>query len=280
MNEHLIMTDVEGRKRLRVLETVEIDHSLPKHRDKATGYISTAQGNFVTVAFSGSSTANFVVNANQSSQSRPSLLSRFLGLFKRAQVATLQFYRDKTALPVTTLFESLMGAGKRLENLKGRLADYQQSITYARQMGQTALVDQLEARLPIIETESVVISAGFDQYIEEATLIDFATKCEKGLRLDYIRHFTRLIPHAAQVRKVKLDELRAFDNYVILHFDPANKATALTKQEVEKKKDPILFGVLRGSPRLYHVYSWKDEHCTLTFADLIAKYGKDVLTLP
>jgi hypothetical protein len=87
------------------------------------------------------------------------------------------------------------------------------------------------------------------------------------------------VPPNVQVKKVKLDELRVFDNYTILHYDPESKAVALTKKEIEKKKDPIMFGLVQGSRRLYHVGSWKDEFCDLTFADMVEKYGKDVLTL-
>jgi hypothetical protein len=146
-------------------------------------------------------------------------------------------------------------------------------------MGQTALVEQLTARLPVIQAEAVLVAGDFTDYIEESALIDFAVKCQKGLCLDYVKNFTRLIPHAVQIRKIKMDELRVFDNYCILHFDPANKGSAMTKADIEKKKDPILFGLIKDSVRLYAVGSWKDEFCTLTFDALIEEYGEKALTL-
>lgn len=74
-----------------------------------------------------------------------------------------------------------------------------------------------------------------------------------------------------------------FDNYCVLSYDPKGENRALTEAEKrtleEKRKDPILFGVVKGSRRLYHVGSWKDEYCDLIFGDLLDRYGKDALTL-
>jgi hypothetical protein len=38
----------------------------------------------------------------------------------------------------------------------------------------------------------------------------------------------------------------------------------MTKAEVEKAKDPILFGVLKGTRNLYFIGDWIDEYCDLT----------------
>jgi hypothetical protein len=38
----------------------------------------------------------------------------------------------------------------------------------------------------------------------------------------------------------------------------------MTKAEVEKAKDPILFGVVKGTRNLYYIGDWIDEYCDLT----------------
>ena len=38
----------------------------------------------------------------------------------------------------------------------------------------------------------------------------------------------------------------------------------MTAKEIEKAKDPILFGVIKESNKLFYVGDWIDEHCDLT----------------
>jgi len=57
-----------------------------------------------------------------------------------------------------------------------------------------------------------------------------------------------------------------FDNYVILHFDPDDRGT---DEEARKAaRDPVLFGVVKGSRVLYFVGDWVDELCDLTLEQI------------
>ena len=51
-----------------------------------------------------------------------------------------------------------------------------------------------------------------------------------------------------------------------MHFDPLNNSTDLTEKEREeiKSKDPILFGIIQNSRKLYFIGDWIDEFCNLT----------------
>jgi len=284
----MITTTVEGRKALLIFEQFQIDASLPKH----AGKVKTVQGGIVSMGNGAQWMTNTAVTipiqgsgiffqqiqpyGSGTGRSGPGWLSRlFSRLFKRVQTV----YVDSRKTPVNQVFEAILGKGRKLEVLEGRLEVHKSAIEKARSMGQTALVEQLQERTGMVEMEAVLFAAGYKEFIDEETLIRFAETCEKGLRLDWIKNFVRLIPHNVEITKIKMDALQVFDNYVVLSFDPHNKNTALTKKEIEKKKDPILFGLIRGSRRLYHVGSWKDEYCDLTFGDLIDKYGKEVLTL-
>jgi hypothetical protein len=297
MNEHLITTDIEGHKILRIFEQFLIDENLPKYKDRIkvegnpiTGATQQAMVNWGTVGVisnvNSSTTAawgNMITIGQNVSPPREFHPFAFLTPLRhwicKGLDKSKEKYADFKAESPLRIFEAIIGGGKQLQNLTARLGDYQKSIEYARSMGQVALAEKLETDLPIIQLEAILVSAGQVQYIDEKQLIDFILACQRGLKLDWVKNFTRLIPPEIQVKKLRFDELRTFDNYVVLHYDPANKSSALTKKDIEKKKDPILFGVLKGSRKLYHVGSWKDEFCDLTFSDLIAKYGKDVLTL-
>lgn len=284
MNEHLFINNADNKRSLRVFEAFETDLSLPKHRDRTTGMVIAPQGTWgvITSSASNVSIANSLLWGVSSSPLRPHGFSFWRTLrdfFARKQTHAIEWYQNRTAISVTKTFEAIMGGGKKLVNLTNRLDDYSKSIEYAKSMGQTALAEQLTERLPIIQAEAVLVSAGFTQVIDEEQFIAFAAKCERGLALDWVKNFTRLIPHSAQIKKIRMDELRVFDNYLVAHFDPNCKATALTKAEIEKKKDPILFGVAKGSRRLYRVADWKDEFCDLTFDQLIEQHGKEALTL-
>jgi hypothetical protein len=117
------------------------------------------------------------------------------------------------------------------------------------------------------------------KYITDKKLIEFSEKCEKGLRLDWISNFTRTIPDNVFKDKIALDEYKIFDNYVVFHYDPEGKATQLTKEEVEKMRDPILFGVIENSTNLYYIGDWIDDYCDLTFDKLVETFSVDDLTL-
>ena len=46
-----------------------------------------------------------------------------------------------------------------------------------------------------------------------------------------------------------------------------------TAREEAKRKDPIIFGVIAGSEKLYYVADWVDEYCDLTLEAFIDAIG-------
>lgn len=44
-------------------------------------------------------------------------------------------------------------------------------------------------------------------------------------------------------------------------------------------KDPILFGVMEHSRKLYYIGDWKDEYCDLTLEDMFTSLGEKVLEI-
>ena len=70
-----------------------------------------------------------------------------------------------------------------------------------------------------------------------------------------------------------MNELEVFDNYVILYYDPEGIVYKETAHEEAKRRDPIIFGVIAGSKKLYYVADWIDEYCDLTLDAFVDSLG-------
>ena len=70
-----------------------------------------------------------------------------------------------------------------------------------------------------------------------------------------------------------MNELEVFDNYVILYYDPEGIVYKETAHEEAKRRDPIIFGVIAGSKKLYYVADWIDEYCDLTLDAFVDTLG-------
>jgi hypothetical protein len=158
-----------------------------------------------------------------------------------------------------------------------RVEEYAELLVSANDMGQTALCDKIKEKINLYKYESILHAEGRIYKITEEQIVEFAKKTERGLRLDYIKNFTRVIPSDVQKEKKKADKLKVFDNYVILHYDPLKKNVAPTAKEKEadrkKKADPILFGVIAESHDLYYITDWVDDTCDLTLDEFVKVMG-------
>ena len=152
---------------------------------------------------------------------------------------------------------------------RDRVSNYLKALHNAVDMGQTALQEDLLKGLITNKYESALFAEGYYYVIDEETIVDFIKKCEKGLSLDYIKNFVRPIPQEVADKISKLNELEIFDNYVVLHYDPEKTAYKETEYERAKRKDPIIFGLIAGSKKLYYVTDWIDEHCDLTLEKFV-----------
>ena len=151
--------------------------------------------------------------------------------------------------------------------------EFKSLLQSAKDMGQLALVDEIMHKIDYYKIETILHAEGHLYKISEEKLVDLVKKTEKGLRLDYIKNFVRVIPKEVIEAKRKADALNVFDNYVVLHYDPKKVASKQTKKEKEqerkKKADPILFGVIEHSHDLYYITDWVDEKCDLTLDELV-----------
>lgn len=188
-----------------------------------------------------------------------------------------KLFGRKPRYSVNDFFKALKHSPLEIDIIEQRLDGYKRLLRLAEDAGQTALADEMKDNIKVVKTESQLIATGYTKVITEDQIIQFYKETEKGLRLDWVKNFTRLIPPEIVKQKKRLDELGVFDNYLVLHYDPNRKSYRLTKAEKEKKKDPILFGVIKDSRKLYFVADWIDEVCDLTMEDLVKEFGEEAI---
>lgn len=185
----------------------------------------------------------------------------------------LVYLRYSFSMNPVRFFTNVKNAAREIDVISNRMENYQSAILAAREAGQVALVEQLETLAEAVRIEAQLVAIGHSRFVMEGDLVRFAKRVQH-VRLDWIANFTRSIPRQILATKAKMDELKLFDNYVVLHYDPRRKGSAPTKKQQEQMKDPILFGVLQGRDRLYFVGDWVDEYCHLTLDEYVAQSGK------
>jgi len=143
-----------------------------------------------------------------------------------------------------------------------------QLLETANACNQIALKDKINDKFGRFIREQEMIACGFKQYIEKDDLQRFINICAKPdvIKLTKIKNYIRIIPKNVRQRLEKARKAQLFDEFVVLHTDPENKAIEKTKEE---KKDPVLFGVITESSRYYVVGDWTDEYCDITMDKIL-----------
>lgn len=219
---------------------------------------------------------------------KPSLIERITSYFKNkgkeiSEKADKKL-KEINGLSVIDLFDILhVKKGLEVDLLK-RLEGYYKMLENAEANGQTALFDELAQKIFINIYESVLAVHGYNKYIHFSEIEDLQNKCTRVLDIDYIGDFGRIIPDNICEQKKACDEMCVFDNYCILYYDPKdtvpakakkqNPASPAAKKEAKAKRDPILFGLINHSDKLYYIGSWTDELCDLTIETIADKLGK------
>ena len=198
-------------------------------------------------------------------------------------ITTMDNVKQEIVLSPETLGNELKVAEDSLEKLLKRAVD----------ASQTKLVDEVLKYKRVLAGQMILKEYGFDRYITERTILNFIKKSRKGVRIDFIRNYEKFIPLSVLEAKKRADELKVFDNYCVLYYDPeweswgsgnvrykAEKNAHIVAEEEERcleeerrriaretqkrrnsytsdwSKDPILFGMIEGSRRLYFIADW------------------------
>lgn len=181
--------------------------------------------------------------------------------------------KKESNMPVKIFFKLMkkkMGilAGMRFEN---RIKRIEKMINEADENNQIAFSEELTKKLFVIMRESECYANGFKIFIEHDIYDKFKNKTERKVNLTPIKNYSRVIPKYVLKKKSKADELKLFDDYFIMHYDEAEAVKETEKETIEREKDPILFGVIEYSTRLYFLADWIDNYCDLTLDDIIDK---------
>lgn len=184
----------------------------------------------------------------------------------------------KSRMSVEDFFKSIKNSAEELVMVEERLKTFTDAMEHLKKTGQYALIEIMQQDLEVHRAETQLYAIGLRKVITEKNITDFASKSPRAIKLDWVQNFTRLIPAKALDIKLNADEKHIFDNYVVMHYDPDNKGSMDTVAEKIKKKDPILFGVIAGSNKLYYIACWEDEYCDLTFDKLVDTLGDKAIT--
>lgn len=272
--------------KIELLDDIQIDKNLSKHLVSQT------------ISMSGASSFN-ISGAINNHLNRPrydlvltemeyeygftkSLWLKFkIWLYKNFYLRTNKNPRIIGVQELQQFFDNLKNGINELdkENIDSVLENYEFLLNNAKQNKQLALCEKIEDYSVILKNELILSTSEFNKFLDEDDVVEFyeyASKHEEletNLCLTYIKNFVKIIPREITELKNKADQLEVFDNYVILHYDYDGNSVADTKEEIEKKKDPILFGVIRNSRRLYYIGDWIDTYCDLTLDVLIKTIG-------
>ena len=190
---------------------------------------------------------------------------------------------DLYSIGVLEFFSQVKGLTKaNKDSYVNRLSGYIVALKNCDVSGQTALKEKLVRDMVINKYESVLYANDRYYVVTEPQIVDFVKKTEKGVRLTYVKNYMRVIPPEV-IREIdEANKLEIFDNYAILHYDPECQAYADTIEEVKKQRDPILFGLIRGSNKLYYITDWIDEYCDLTLEKFVEtlQIDKESLKMP
>jgi len=144
--------------------------------------------------------------------------------------------------------------------------------------GQNVLAEKILTDLAREIRESVIVAKGVSEYIERSDLDKYKHQIKEGHISDtLLKGYTRVIPKSitSKIKKLK----GVFDDFVIWHYyeeeveKKREKKQKLTPREVDDMRDPVLFGIIKETDRLYFIADWEDDYCDLTFDEIVDVIG-------
>ena len=294
--EHPSIAVINGTPRLRVFEDFFIEESLPKWRKIK---VELDNEDVAKDDSKGTSDTSWNWNGNGSITGRRSKRN-LLGSAKSDRRSYVSRAADRSSMNQAVrqtekkkswfrrMFEKFVGSekGEPVEKVFGQVKTAMMSPTNEelikarkivdtveknlRASGQYEIAERLEGNRSVLESEVALVSAGSLKYISEEQIIQFMLKSERGVRMEFLRYYPNIMPQDVAKTKIVFDGLLVFDNYCVLYFDPGTAKFSLVRELEDdaaraKRRDPILFGMIHGSRKLYYVADWvtKDDDITL-----------------
>lgn len=182
--------------------------------------------------------------------------------------------KKRPGMPVSIFFglmKKKMGVLKDY-SYKKRIEKLEATVEEANKNGQIAFSEELMKKLFVLLKEAEMWACGKKIFLERAHFDEFRSKTTRPVSLTPLKNYARPIPDSVLKEKKKCDDLKLYDGYAVMHYDDGKtiKETEKDKQ-IRREKDPILFGIVQYSSRLYFVDDWEDEFCDLTLDDIVDK---------
>lgn len=201
-----------------------------------------------------------------------------------------KFRKKDEFKPVEIAFEDLKDAmvitsSEQLMQARGHLAGL---IEGYRKAGQYGKVETAKKLVPQLAHELAIAKMGYTKYVTESQMIDFVKKSERGVMVDFLRYYDGTIPPEVVNRKAETDEKMVFDNYVIAYYCDLKKKAKVTEEKKKeekkekataKRRDPILFGVVKQTRKLYYICDWITPEDDLTLDKLEQVLGDSAKVL-
>ncbi|MFA5696665.1 MAG: hypothetical protein WC917_04490 [Bacilli bacterium] len=191
----------------------------------------------------------------------------------------------KTGISPILAFKYIKKKFGILENiiLDRRLKKLEAAFYQAVDNGQEALGVKILSELARETRESALYAKGIRHFVEREDILKVKNKIKDGHISDTrLEEFTKIIPKNVLKKKKELEGV--FDGFIIYHYYNEEIEKKIAKKqkrspdEQGKMRDPILFGYIKESDRLYFVADWEDEYCDLTFDEIIDVVGDNKLT--
>jgi hypothetical protein len=254
--------------KLAVFENFQRDLTLPKFNTKTADLDD--DGKYITINTAKALVVSGGDSVEWGSARRPSWWRRLTAWFLTRREDA------KRTVSIEEFFRSVKGAANEIKIMEERALGLKVQLERTKKSGQVALREQLERSVGAERAEAQLVALGMKCYVEEDTIVTFAQRVQRGVELSWLCNFVRHIPDDVLERKFQSDERGIFDAYCVLHYDPEKKSVHETQAERDRRKDPILFGLIEGRRRLYFVGDWVDEYCDLTLDQLAEKLGSAV----
>lgn len=148
-----------------------------------------------------------------------------------------------------------------------------------KETGQEKAEKRLAFHVKTLLKESKLIDKGITKFVQKDDItnyIDHVSK--KPVKIIEMKNYPREIPD--ELISVIKDTKNIFDEFYIVFTDYSEGELV---KEVEKDRDPILFGGFCTSnreivaERFYYLGDWEDEYCDLTLDKLIKETSKDIV---
>lgn len=128
-----------------------------------------------------------------------------------------------------------------------------------------------------LEKEFQLIEMGIDRFVYESDIIKYIEEIsDKSVKITELKYYKREIP--SDIVSIIENTKGIFDELLVVFTDYTEEfSDATINEQIEKEKDPILFGVFYNEEtgdiveRYYFLGDWVDEYCDLTLDKMIAE---------